>query len=90
MKKSHSKLLKTIFCFITALVFNVIVTRTTVSVTNTFENAEYKKTIVEGLISQVPFNIEARCQMFYIALGPVAMCIPFGTIGLLYLLYNTE
>ena len=58
------------------------------SVTNTFEKAEYKNPIFQGLISQVLFDIDTRGQVFYIALGPVAICIPIGIIELLYLFYN--
>ena len=45
-KKLHSKLLKTFFCFNQGTgFFNVSGTRTTVSITNMFEKAEYKKSI---------------------------------------------
>ena len=75
--------------FITALFFNVIGTCTTVRVTNMFEKAEYKKPIFYGLLFQVLFDIETMGQVFCIALGPVTICIPIGTIELLYLFYNT-
>ena len=76
----------TFFCFYHgAVFFNVIGTRTTVSVTNMFDKVEYKKPIFQGLISQVLFDIETRGQVFCIALGPVTICIPIGKIELLYL-----
>ena len=59
-----------------------------VCLTNLFENAQYKKPIIQGLISQVLLNIVTRGQVFCIALGPVTICVPIRTIGLLYLLYN--
>ena len=34
--------------------------------------------------------LETMCRVFCIALGPVTICIAIGTIGLLYLFYNTE
>ena len=53
-KKSHSKLLKTFFCFLSWLCFfNVTGTRTTVSDTNLFDKTEYKKADFRGSISQV-------------------------------------
>ena len=52
-KKLHSKLLKMFFCFSRGNFFNLSGTRTTVSVTNLFEKAEYKKPIFQGFISQV-------------------------------------
>ena len=60
-----------------------------VRVTNMFEKAEYKKPIFQGLISRVTLDIETRGQVFCVALVPVTICIPMGTIGLLYLYYNT-
>ena len=60
-----------------------------VSVTNMFEKAEYKKPIFQGLKSRVLLDIETSGQLFCIALGQVTICIPIGTIGLLYLFYNT-
>ena len=60
-------------------------TRTTVSVSNKFKKAEYKKPIFQGLKSKVLFDIETRGQVVCIALGPVAIGIPIGTIELLYL-----
>ena len=51
-------------------------------VTNMFGKAEYKKPIL--------LDIETRGQVFYVTLGPVTICIPIGTIGSLYLFYNTR
>ena len=87
-EKTHSKLLKSFFCFYHGGFFNVIGTRTTVSVTNMFKKAEYKKPIFQGLKSKVLFDIETKGQVFCIALGPVTICISVGTIELLYLFYN--
>ena len=55
-----------------------------------FEKAEYKKPIFQGLISQVLFDIGLKTmgQKFCIALGPVVICIPTGTVELLYLFNN--
>ena len=89
-KKLHSKLLKTFFCFSRGIFFNVSGTRSTVSVANLFEKAEYKKPIFQELISRVLWEIETREQVFCVALGPVTICISIGIIELLYLLYNTE
>ena len=74
------------FCFIKALFSNVTGTRTIVSVTNMFQKAEYKKPIFQGLKSKVIFDIETKRRVFYIALGPVTICISIGTIELLYIL----
>ena len=74
--------------FITALVFNVIGTRTTESVTNTLRKGRVQKVGFQGLKSKVLFDIETKGQVFCIALGPVTVCIPIGTIELLYLFYN--
>ena len=89
-KKSHSKLLMTFFCFFKSqrCFFNVIGTRTTVSVTNMFKKAEYNKPIFQGLKSKVLFDIETKGQVFCIALGSVTICTSIGTIELLYLFYN--
>ena len=88
-KKSHSKLLKTFFCFLSRrCVFNVIGTRTTVRVTNMFKKTEYKTPIFQRFKSKVLFDIETKGQVFSIALGPVTIYIPIGTIELLYLFYN--
>ena len=54
------------------------------------QNAQLQKPIFHEMISRVLFEIETRGQVFYIALGPVTICIAIRTIGLLYLLYNTE
>ena len=45
--------------------------------------------IFQELISRVLLEIETRGQVFCIVLGPVIICIPIGTIGLLYLFHNT-
>ena len=71
-----------------AVLFNVIGTRTTVSITNMFKKAEYKKAIFQGLKSKVQFDIETKGQVFCIALGPVTIYISIRTIELLYLFYN--
>ena len=55
------------------------------AVDNMFEKSQMQKPNFHGLISLVLLNIEARGQMFWIALGPATICIPFGTVGLLYL-----
>ena len=60
-----------------------------VRVINMFQNAHYKKPIIQELISRVLLEIEARGQVFCIALGTVIICIAIQTIGLLYLFYNT-
>ena len=70
------------FVFIRALFFYVIAT---VSITNMLKKAENKKPIILGLKSKVLFDIETRGQVFCIDLGPVTICIPIGTIELLYL-----
>ena len=92
-KKTHSKLLKTFFCFYHRAVFflfNFIETCTTVSVNNMFKKAEYKKPIFQWLKCKVLLDIETKGQVFCIALGPVTICIFIATIGLLYLFYNTR
>ena len=61
-KKPHYKLLKTFFCFYHGAVFNVIGTGTTVSITNMFKKAEYKKQIFQGLKSKVLFDVEKKGQ----------------------------
>ena len=43
-----------------AFIYIVIETRTTLRVTNIFEKAEYRKSIFQGLIFQVLFDIETR------------------------------
>ena len=54
-----------------------------------FVMAHYKKPIFQGLISRVLLIIiETRDQVFCIALASVAICIPIGKTGLLYLFYN--
>ena len=58
VEKTHSKLLKMFFFFITALFFNVIGTRTIECVTNMFENVNYKKPIFQALISLLLLEIE--------------------------------
>ena len=69
-------------------IFNVIETRTTVSVTNMLKKAEYKKPIFQWLKCKVLLDTETKSQVFCIALGPVAICIYIGTIELMYLFYN--
>ena len=54
-----------------------------------FQNAHYKKSIFQELISRVLLEIETRGQVFCLALGPVTIYIAIQTIGLLYLFYNT-
>ena len=67
---------------------NSIETRTTVSVTNMFKKAEYKKPIFQWLKCKVLLDIETKGQGFCTALGPVTICIYIGTIELMYLFYN--
>ena len=62
--------------------------RTALRFTNMFEKVEYKKTIFQGLISQVLFDTETSDEMFCTAIGYLTICIPIGAIGLLYLFYN--
>ena len=69
------------------VVFCFIGTRTVVRVTNMFEKAEYKKPILQGLIYRVLLYIETSGDVFFIAHGPVTICIPIGTIG--YCIYFT-
>ena len=68
--------------------FNIIGSRTTVSVTNMFKKAKYKKPTFQGLKSKVLFDIETKGQVLCVALGPVTICISIRTIELLYLFYN--
>ena len=77
------------FCFYhSAVGFNVIGMCKTVSVTNMFQKAKNITPIFQELITQVLFDIGIRSQVFCIALHPVTICIPIGTIELLYLFYN--
>ena len=92
-EKNSKKLIlsysKRSICFYQCTAFiNVSGTRTTVSVTNLFEKAEYKKPIFQGLISRVLLDIETRNQVFCIDLRPVTIYISIGKIVLLYLFYN--
>ena len=66
----------------------IIITRTIVRVINMFQNVQWQYPIFQELISRVLFEIEARGQVFFIALVPVAISIAIRTIGLLYLFYN--
>ena len=68
--------------------FNVIGKRTTVSVTNMYKKAEYKKPIFQVLKCKVLFDIETKGQVFYIVLSSVTICISIRKIELLYLFYN--
>ena len=62
---------------------------TIVRVTNMCEKAHCKKEIFQELISRVLLEIETSGRVFCTALRPVTICIVIGTIGLLYLFYNT-
>ena len=54
------------------------------AVANMFEKSQWQKPIFQRLISRALLYIEARGQVFWIAFGPATICIPFGTVGLLY------
>ena len=55
------------------------------AIANMFEKSQWQKPIFQWLISRVLLYIEARGQVFWIAFAPATICIPFGTLGLLYL-----
>ena len=55
------------------------------AVANMSKKSQWQKPIFQGLISRVLLYIEAMGQVFWIAFGPATICIPFGTVGLLYL-----
>ena len=75
------------FVFLSRDFFNVTGTRTRVGVTNMFEKTEYKSRF-SGLDISGSFDIDTRYQVFCIALGPLAICIPIGIVELLYLFYD--
>ena len=66
--------------------FLSLLTLSAVRVTNMLEKPHYKKPTFQALISRILLDTETRGRVFRIALGPVTICIPIGTIGLLYVL----
>ena len=51
-----------------------------------FEKAEYLMPNFQGFISLVLVDIEMKGEVFWIALGPVTIYMPIGTIELLSIL----
>ena len=85
MKKFHSKLLKVFFYFYHGSVFFLC-----------YRNGHNRERyyvrngrILGDYIYQVLFDIETRGREICIDLGLVTICIPIGTIELLYIFYNT-
>ena len=61
-----------------------------VPVTNMFENAQWQKPIFQELISRFLLQIETSARVFFIALGPMSICIAIRTIGLLYFIIQGD